>query len=216
METPPDAAPKVTPKIAPEAAPEWQQWLLSERPRLSHFLIGALTLLLPVGAGIFGPAGVLPAMGIAAIIGGGLGIGWTLACGVRWLRVSPVMAVGVLTMALASLGNLHLMPRWEVLLRSNVAAAEARIWVTSNQENRSVLPPMYNSGDAPVRFATTATTPADGLQAVLLYTPKAFNRWSLFGRTDSCFMIVRRDGSSKVLRTRADLDAALGTSVIAP
>ena len=216
MENPPEAAPKVTPKVAPDAAPEWQQWLLSERPRLSHFLIGALALLLPVGAGIFGPAGVLPAMGIAAIIGGGLGIGWTLACGVRWLRVSPVMAVGVLTMALASLGNLHLMPRWEVLLRSNVAAAEARIWVTSNQENRTALPPMYNSGDAPVRFATTATTPADGLQAVLLYTPKAFNRWSLFGRTDSCFMIVRRDGSSKVLRTRADLDAALGTSVIAP
>jgi hypothetical protein len=108
------------------------------------------------------------------------------------------------------------MPRWEVLLRSNVAAAEARIWVTSNQENRALLPPMYNSGDAPVRFAATATTPADGLQAVLLYTPKAFNRWSPFGRTDSCFMIVRRDGSSKVLSTRADLDAALGTSAIAP
>ena len=216
METPPDAAPKAGPKAAPDAAPEWQQWLLSDRPRLSHFFIGALALLLPVGAGIFGPAGVLPAMGFAAIIGGGLGIGWTLACGVRWLRISPVMAVGVLTMALASLGNLHLMPRWEVLLRSNAAAAEARAWVTSNQENRTALPPMYNSGDAVVRFATTATTPADGLQAVLLYTPKAFNRWSPFGRTDSCFMIIRRDGSSKILRSQVDLDAALGTSATAP
>jgi hypothetical protein len=200
----------------PEVAPEWQQWLLSDRPRLSHFLVGALTLLLPVGAGIFGPAGVLPAMGIAAIIGGGLGIGWTLACGLRWLRASPVMAVGVLTMALASLGNLHLMPRWEVLLRSNVAAAEARTWVITNQENRSALPPLYNSGDGPVRFATTSTTPADGPQAIQLFTPKAFNRWSLFGRTDSCFMIIRRDGSPQVLRTRADLDAALGTLTTAP
>lgn len=196
-----------------ENTPAWQQWLLPERPRLSHFLVGATALLLPAGAGIIGPEGILPAMGVAAIIGGGLGIGWTLACGWQWLRVAPVMTVGVLTMSLACLGHLLVMPRWEVLLRANDAIAEARSWVQDSPENRTSLPPTYDSGDGPVRFAITNS---DAARAVVLFTPLALTRWSPLGRVDSCFIVVRRDGSAQVLRTSAERDAVLASEHLVP
>src|SRR5688572_15061583 len=191
-----------------EVIPGWHRWLLAERPRLSHFLVGATALLLPAAAGIFGPQGILPAMSVAAVIGGGLGLGWLLACGPRWLHRAPVMAIGVLTMALACLGHLAVMPRWEVLLRANVAIADARAWIRDNPENRPVLPPTYASGEGPVRFSVGDTTD-DSPQAIALYTPQALTRWSAFGRVESCFIVIRRDGSAQVLRTIADRDAVL-------
>ena len=198
-----------------EVIPDWHRWLLAERPRLSHFMVGAFALLLPAVAGIFGPNGILPAMSIAAVIGGGLGLGWTLACGPRWLRQAPVMAIGVLTMALACLGHLAVMPRLEVLLRANTAIADARAWVQDSPENRTTLPPIYASGEGPVRF--NPGDPAnESLQAIALYTPQALTRWSPFGRVDSCFIVIRRDGSAQVLRTIADRDAVLAGQAIAP
>ena len=193
--------------------PAWQQWLLPERPRLSHFLVGATALLLPASAGIVGPEGILPAMSVAAVVGGGLGVGWTLACGWQWLRIAPVMAIGVLTMSLSCLGHLLVMPRWEVLLRANAAIAEAKAWVQDSPENRTTLPPTYDSGDGPTRFALTTS---DGPHAVLLYTPQALTRWSPLGRVDSCFIVVRRDGSAQVLRTSAERDAVLAGEHFVP
>lgn len=198
-----------------EVIPGWHRWLLAERPRLSHFLVGATALLLPAVAGIFGPQGILPAMSVAAVIGGGLGLGWLLACGPRWLRQAPVMAIGVLTMALACLGHLAVMPRWEVLLRANVAIADARAWIRDNPENRPVLPPTYASGEGPVRFSV-GDAADDAPQAIALYTPQALTRWSAFGRVESCFIVVRRDGSAQVLRTIADRDAVLAGRSIVP
>jgi len=200
---------------ASEVIPGWHRWLLAERPRLSHFLVGAMALLLPAAAGIFGPDGILPAMGIAAVIGGGLGLGWTLACGPRWLRQAPVMAIGVLTMSLACLGHLAVMPRWEVLLRANAAIADARAWVQDSPENRPTLPPTYASGDGPIRFSIGKPV-SDASQAIVLFTPQALTRWSAFGRVESCFIVIRRDGSAQVLRTVADRDAVLAGQPIVP
>lgn len=200
---------------ASEDIPGWHRWLLAERPHLSHFLVGAMALLLPAAAGIFGPEGILPAMGIAAVIGGGLGLGWTLACGPRWLRQAPVMAIGVLTMSLACLGHLAVMPRWEVLLRANAAIADGRAWIQDSPENRPTLPPTYASGDGLVRFSLG--DPANETpQAIALYTPHALTRWSAFGRVESCFIVIRRDGSAQVLRTIADRDAVLAGQPIVP
>lgn len=198
---------------AVEDTPAWHQWLLAERPRLSHFLVGATALLLPAGAGIVGPEGILPAMGVAAVIGGGLGIGWSLACGWRWLRLAPVMTIGVLTMALGCLGHLLVMPRWEVVVRANAAIADARAWVQDSPENRTSLPPTYESGDGTIRFALTKD---DGPHAIQLFTPQALTRWSPFGRVDSCFIIVRRDGSAQVLHTSAERDAVLAGEHLTP
>ncbi len=193
--------------------PEWQQWLLAERPRLSHFLVGAAALLLPAGAGILGPDGILPAMGVAAVIGGGLGVGWSLACGWRWLRAAPVMTIGVLSMSLACLGHLLVMPRWEVLLRANAAIAEARAWAQDSPENRTTLPPSYDSGDGPTRFMLTS---GDGPRAVLLFTPRALTRWSPLGRVESFFIVVHRDGSAQLLHTSAERDALLAGAPLIP
>lgn len=198
-----------------EPVPAWQRWLLAEEPRLSHFLVGAAALLLPAAAGIFGPQSILPAMAVAAISGGGLGLGWTLACGPRWLRRAPVMTIGVLTMALGCLGHLAIMPRWEVLLRANSAIADARAWLHHQHEEPGTLPPTYDSGDGPVRF-TQVEPPSDRPHALTLYTPQALTRWSPFGRTESCFIIVRDDGSVQVLRTSAERDAVLAGQPTAP
>jgi hypothetical protein len=198
-----------------ESAPAWLHWLLPETPRLSHFLVGAGSLLLPVAAGILGPDGILPAMGVASVIGGGLGLGWLLACGPRWLHRTPVRALGVLTMALGCLGHLAVMPRWEVLLRANAAIAEARTWLANPPEERTTLPPLYDSGNGPVRFAETTPT-RDGKDAVVLYTPQALTRWSALGRVESCYIVVRRDGTAQVLRTGAERDALLAGQPLAP
>jgi hypothetical protein len=200
---------------ADDEVPAWQLWLLADRPRLSHFLVGATALLLPAVAGIFGPHGILPAMGIAAVVGGGLGVGWLLACSPRWLQRAPVMAIGVLTMALGCLGHLAVMPRWEVLLRANAAIADARTWLQSEPTERTELPPHYASGDGPIRFATIAGTTAADPRSGLM-TPRALTRWSAFGRVESCFIIVRQDGSAQVLRTVAERDAALASTPVPP
>lgn len=200
---------------ADDDVPAWQQWLLAERPRLSHFLVGATALLLPAAAGIVGPDSILPAMGIAAVVGGGLGVGWLLACGPRWVQRAPVMGIGVLTMALGCLGHLAVMPRWEVLLRANAAIADARTWLQSAPTERAELPPQYDSGDGPVRFAPiAATTPSGPVNGLM--TPRALTRWSAFGRVESCFIIVRLDGSAQVLRTVAERDAALAPLPVQP
>lgn len=200
---------------AEEDVPAWQQWLLAERPRLSHFLVGATALLLPAAAGIFGPHGILPAMSIAAVVGGGLGVGWLLACSPRWLQRAPVMTIGVLTMALGCLGHLAVMPRWEVLLRANAAIADARTWLQSEPSERADLPPLYASGDGPIRFVTIPGSSVTDLRSGLM-TPRALTRWSAFGRVDSCFIIVRLDGSAQVLRTLAERDAALAPLPVQP
>lgn len=200
---------------AEEDAPAWQYWLLPETPRLSHFLVGAAALLLPAAAGILGPDGILPAMGAASVIGGGLGLGWLLACGPRWLHRTPVRALVVLAMALGCLGHLAVMPRWEVLLRANAAIAEARAWIADGPEDRTRLPPLYDSGNGPERFAEVLPA-RDGADAIVLYTPQALTRWSAFGRVESCFIVVRRDGTAQVLRTGAERDALLAGQPLAP
>jgi hypothetical protein len=59
------------------------------------------------------------------------------------------MTVGVLTMSVGCLGHLAIMPRWEVLLRANSAIADARGWLQAHEEDPTLLPPTYDSGDGP-------------------------------------------------------------------
>ena len=77
------------------------------------------------------------------------------------------------------------------------------------------LPISYASGDGPIRFATVDNA-GDEAQAIVLYTPQALTRWSPLGRVESCFVVVRRDGSAQVLRTSADRDAVLAGQPITP
>jgi len=107
------------------------------------------------------------------------------------------------------------MPRWEVLLRANAAIADARAWVQDSPENRPTLPPTYASGDGPIRFSIGKPV-SDASQAIALFTPQALTRWSAFGRVESCFIVIRRDGSAQVLRTVADRDAVLAGQPIVP
>lgn len=198
-----------------DTAPAWQYWLLPDTPRLSHFLVGAAALLLPVAAALFGADSILLAMGGASVVGGGLGLGWLLACGPRWLHRAPVRAIVVLAMSLGCLGHLAVMPRWEALIRANTAIAEARAWVAEDPEQRASLPPNYDSGTGPVRFAEVVP-PQSGTQAIVLHTPQPLTRWSAFGRVESCFIVVRRDGTAQVLRTAAERDALLAGQAPAP
>jgi hypothetical protein len=198
-----------------EPIPAWQRWLLADHPRLSHFMVGAGALLLPVAARALGPGWILPAMAVAAVVGGGLGIGWTLTRGWPWLRRKPVIAIGVLVMALACLGHLTVMPRWEVMLRAHQAITDAGRWLETPADQRSTLPPTYDSGERGERFVAVAD-PGGAPHAVLLYTPQALTRWTPFGRQDSCYVVLRRDGEARVLRSRSDLDAALAARGTAP
>jgi hypothetical protein len=200
---------------ADDVVPAWQRWLLAERPRLSHFLVGAVALLFPAGTAIAGPHVILPAMGIATVVGGGLGVGWLLACGPRWLLRAPVMSLGVLIMTLGCLGHLAIMPRWEVFMRANSAIAEARNWLLSTPSERTSLPPMYDSGEGPERFVlindANDETPVSGLM-----TPRALTRWGMFGRVESCFIVVHQDGTAHLLHTAVERKAVLARPSNAP
>jgi hypothetical protein len=102
------------------------------------------------------------------------------------------------------------MPRWEVLLRANTAIGAARAWLAEDPQVRSTLPPAYASGDGPVRFAL-----ADGEPATL-FTPQPLTRWSPFGRSESCHIVVRHGAPAQVVRTSAERDALLAAPVVAP
>ncbi|HEX3134486.1 MAG TPA: hypothetical protein VHX44_12990, partial [Planctomycetota bacterium] len=99
--------------------------------------------------------------------------------------------------------------------RANAAITDARAWVQDSPGNRPTLPPTYASGDGLIRFASVDTA-ADSPQAIVLYTPQALTRWSPLGRVESCFIVIRRDGSAQVLRTSADRDAVLAGQPITP
>jgi hypothetical protein len=194
-----------------EAAPipAWQRWLLPDRPGMPHFLFGAVFLVLPAAARGLGTAAIIPAMAVAAILGGGLGLGWLLACGVRWLRAAPVTSLCVFAMSLGCLGHLYIMPRWEVMLRAHAAAQDAERYLMAVRGGAEAAVPTYDAGPNHPRFRLVERPADDG---VALYTPEPLQRWTPFGYRDSCWLAVRRDGSAKMLKTaellRAELDAA--------
>ena len=193
----------------PDDTPAWQAWLLPERPGMSHFLLGALCLVLPVAAIGLGPQWILPAMGVAATLGGGTGIGWTLACAPRWLRRSPVTGMCVLAMSLGCLLHLYLMPRLELWLRWAPTVDEVRAYLRTIKGGDIAPPPRYDAGLSRPALRLVEHPPAHG---VVLYTPEAIQRWTLLGYRDSVYLVFYDDGRSdwvKVLQDADMLHAAL-------
>jgi len=190
-------------------APPWQAWLLPERPGMTQFMFGALCLVLPVAAIGIGTQWILPAMGVAATLGGGVGIGWALACAPRWLRIAPVTGLCVLAMALGCLLHLYLMPRLEVWLRWAATVDEVRVYLRTIKGGDIASLPSYDAGLSRPRLHQVEHPPAHG---VVLYTKEAFQRWTLSGYRDSCYLVFYDDGRSdwvKVLQDADMLHAAL-------
>jgi hypothetical protein len=187
--------------------PKWQLWVLPDRPGMTHFLLGALCLVLPVAAIVLGTRWILPAMGVAATLGGGLGLGWLLACSAAWLRVAPVTSICVLCMTLGCLGHLYLMPRLEVWLRFTATIEEVGQYQRIIAGGGVASLPSYNAGLSWPRLRQIEHA---GEHSLVLYTPEPFQRWTLFGYTDSSYLAFYGDGrKALVLKNRDQLDKAL-------
>ncbi len=189
-----------------EPFPAWQRWLLAERPGMLHFLLGALCLVLPAAARGLGTDWIIPAMAVAAVVGGGLGVGWLLACGLRWFRAAPVTTLCVFAMTLGCLGHLYIMPRWETLLRVHAAVIDAEHYLVVVHGGDEAAVPTYDAGTSHPRFRLIERPGDDG---IAMYTPEALQRWTPLGYRDSCYLVVHRDGTPKVLRTLDQLRAEL-------
>jgi hypothetical protein len=180
------------------SAPAWQRWLLAERPRLGHFLVGAASMLLPVAALGAGSEWIIPAMGVSAIIGGGLGVGWLLACGRAWLRHAVLTSVMVFAVTLGCLGHLLLMPRWETWLRAQDALAEGRRAYNLLAAGEQGRPASYDTGQGRRPFIVNPAARADA-NALCFYTAEPLLRWTLIGYQPSCFVVIYGDGRARLL-----------------
>lgn len=178
--------------------PAWQRWLLSERPRLGHFLVGATSLLLPVAAIAAGNEWIIPAMGISAIVGGGLGVGWLLACSRTWMRHAVLTSLMVFAVTLGCLGHLLLMPRWETWLRAQDALAEGRRAYNLLVAGEPGRPASYDTGQGRRPFIANLTARGDA-NALCFYTAEPLLRWTLIGYQASCYVVVYGDGRAKLL-----------------
>lgn len=193
----------------PVEVPTWHAWILPERPGMTHFLLGSVCLVLPVAAIALGTQWILPAMGVAATIGGGLGVGWLLACSPRWLRRAPVTSICVLGMALGCLGHLYLMPRLDVWLRFTSTIEEVDKYQRIIRGGGVATIPSYDSGQGWPRLTSIEHPSEHGL---VLYTRAPFQRWTLFGYTDSCYLAFYGDGrKALVLKTEEMLRQALAS-----
>jgi hypothetical protein len=185
----------------------WQLWLLPPRPGYTHFLLVAACLVLPVAAMGLGSDRIIPAMAVSAVVGGGLGVGWLLACGKSWLRQAPVTSLCVLIIGLGCLGHLYIMPRWEVMLRVQAAREDLRFYLEGLRVGRAMPVPTYDAGPSRQRFRLL--DPGAVGSAVIAYTPEPLQRWTPFGTRDSCYVVLRGDGEVRMVRDRAELDRAL-------
>jgi len=184
----------------------WQAWIVPDRPGLRQFALGAVALLLPVPALALGPELLIPAMAVAVVLGVGLGLGWALVYGRDWLVQAPLTAVGIFAMTLGCTLHLILLPRIDVLLRVRSARQEVASWLRQAPADAPAsAAPRYASGEGPRTFVLVSSGPRQGAA----YTDAPFRSWTPFGYRDSCWLLVRREGTATVFGSRAELDQVL-------
>lgn len=184
----------------------WERWLLPDRPGLRQFLLAALALLLPL-VWLQPVEGTDPRALIASVaIGCGLGLGWSIACGWRWLRAAPLSSLMVLLTCFASLVNLSLVPRWDALVRVRRAKESADFYLQRRTiDGVATAPPTYATGDGEHPFLVDERHG----RLACLYTDTPILRWSVRGLVPACYLLVYPDGSDQVLRTQAELEHAV-------
>ena len=192
--------------MPPAPEPAWQKWLLPEVPGLRQFAIGAVAILLPLPAVLFGPEQVIPAMAAGITLGVGLGLGWALLYARSWFRRAPISAMGVFAITFGCLLHVAVMPRWELLLRLKDARQQLGYFQLLRAANTTSEPPRYQRGQDEQRFAVVLG--ASG-RAVVLYTPLPLRRWSLFGWRDNCWLILRANGEVETLWSATEWAAAM-------
>jgi len=192
--------------MAPAPVPGWQKWLLPEQPGLRQFAIGALAILLPLPALLFGPERVIPAMAVGITLGVGLGLGWAVLYGRTWFARAPISALGVFAITFGCLLHVAVMPRWELLLRLKLARQQLAWYQLGREAGSVVEPPRYQRGEDEQRFAVV---PGAKGREVAAYTPLPLRRWSPFGWSGNCWLLLRADGEIETLWSRAELAAAM-------
>ena len=199
--------------MAPDPEPGWQKWLLPEVPGLRQFAIGALAILMPLPAVLFGPEQVIPAMAVAITLGVGLGLGWALLYARSWLRRAPISALGVFAITFGSLLHVAVMPRWELLLRLKDARQQLDYYQLGREAGTTREPPRYQRGEDEQRFAVV---PGASGRAVAAYTPLPLRRWSPFGWRDNCWLLLRANGEIETLWSAAEVALAMPLPLSTP
>ncbi|MBA2482798.1 MAG: hypothetical protein H0V44_19205 [Planctomycetes bacterium] len=184
-----------------------ERWLLPERPGMRQFLIALAALLLPI-ASLLHSEGTHVASLVASItIGCGLGIAWMALTGWQWLKLAPVNSVCVFLTCFGSLGNLELMPRWDVALRAREALSDLQFYARERGQGRTAELRDYDTGPAKARFREI-TRPADG-RLITAFTGDPIQRWSPFGFKPSCYVMIRADGTWSVVKNRDELNGLI-------
>jgi len=181
----------------------WQLWIVPDRPGLRQLLLVIIAVITPIPVAFAGAQWWLPVLVGSVTLGVGLGLVWLLLCGWPWLRRAPLSSLAVLSLAFGSAINLDLLPRVEVLLRAQAATREADWWWSQTKAGVPLDPPVYDAGDRLLPF----TLPATG--AVVAYTAEPLRRWSWRGPRNSAYVLLRRDGERKVVKTASDLHTEL-------
>ncbi len=184
----------------------YERWLMPERPGMRQFLIAVVAWLSPL-AFLSAASGDNPRALIASVVVGcGLGLGWCLATGWRWLQAAPVSTVVVLATCFASASNLEMVPRWDAAVLAHRAITAALFYIEARTIDGSAPAPSYSTGEGTSLF--TVREDAAG-RLVCLFTSEPIRRWSVRGWRDACYVLVLADSSRSVLHSRADLDHAL-------
>ncbi len=184
----------------------YERWLLPERPGLRQLGIGIVALLLPLGCLLDGDGTNVYALVLSITVGCGLGIAWAWLCGWQWLRVAPVSAVFVFATCFASLANIELMPRWDVLVRAHRAMSDLQFYVHARLEGRDAELRSYNTGPGRALFVAVSDPASGRLRYVC--TGEPIQRWTPVGYRPSCYVLVRADGSGQVLKNASEFAAA--------
>ncbi len=191
----------------------WERWLLPDRPGSRQFIIAVVAWLLPL-AFLHTSEGTDPRALIASVvIGCGLGLGWLAAAGWRWLRTAPVTTCIVLLTCFASAANLELVPRWDALVRARHAADAGEFYLQQRTLGGSAELPTYGTGIGRRSFSLDQDG-AGGMRC--LYTSEPIMRWSVRGWRPACFVVVLKDGTSLVVRTRDRLEETVLARTGAP
>jgi hypothetical protein len=184
----------------------WERWLLPDRPGSRQFVIALVALLLPLPF-LRANEGTDPwVLMVSLVCGCGLGAGWLLAAGWRWLRLSPATTVMVLLTCFASAGNLELIPRWDALVRAHHAADSGAFYLQQRAADGAAEVPRYATGLD--RRPFTLDQDANG-RLRCLYTGEPILRWSVRGWHPACFVVVLADGTSLLVRTHEELERAI-------
>jgi len=184
--------------------PWWHRWLLSDRPGVRQFALGAVAMLLPLPAVFFGPDQIIPAMAVGIAIGVGLGVGWVLLFVRIWMRTAPVAALGVYLMCFGCLFHVEVMPRWELILRLLDTKHSIERWGLEREAGRVSPPPMYRSGEG--RSQCQIHSDARG---EVVFTPVPLQRWSWSGWRGTSYLILRGKGEVITVWNETDLQQVL-------